>query len=320
MLILIDGNNVGIASAFASSSLRAGDGRPTGATFGFLRTVRKIINDTLTLHPEQEISTVCLWDEKPSWRHLAFPEYKVSRKEKKADPEVERILEDYLKQVGTIRRTLDTLGIPNLSAPQQEADDLAGWFATQYTKSGGIHQDMILVSGDEDWLQLITPRISVWQNAKDRMVTSSNFSDYYGANSDTEFVMMKAITGDSGDDVPGVKGIGAKLALQFLRGEMKPGKRFDAIKAWIEDTETGFNRSLALVDLRNRELDTATFKLSSAEFNPEAIFAACTELDFGSIIADFKGWVQPFFLCAPNRRLVKSPLLETPVVATPVAA
>lgn len=297
--ILVDGNNLGMAAHFASSELRDMDGRPVGAVFGFIRMLRAIVERAQIDEPTTNFKVAVAWDSKPTWRDDLLPEYKSSRKEGRT-PELEKSLQEYGKQVPRLRAVLTTLGVHQLRAENFEADDIAGYVCK-------ISPNVILVSGDKDWLQLVRPGVKVWQVTKGQFVTVDNFEAITAALIDSkkcggctpdQFTELLAIAGDTGDDVPGVKGVGMSTALLYVKGlsgEMPPlkGKKADAIAAWMTDPN-GYTRSKTLVDLRNIYIPIANFKMTPGAYDPTAFMNECIVYGFESILKSIADWIRPF--------------------------
>ena len=298
--VVVDGNNLGIASHFGNVTLSDPDGRASGAIYGFIRSLKPILDRT-QIATGEKVRVIVAWDAARSWREVEFPEYKSSRK-KDRDPEMEEQLKRYADQLPRLRSLLSTLGVGQIRAHGFEADDIAGWL----TQRPG---NWMLVSNDKDWLQLVRPNVGVWQTLRDRYVTPETWEEVtkgmvdasdgiFPANVE-EFVHMLAIAGDSGDDVPGQKGIGYGTALKFLHGKLptgtpaKPGKKYEAAKAWMDDPN-GFARSLRLVELRNVSIPATSVVLEPGAYNISSFMDQCVMLGFNSILSEIGTWTQPF--------------------------
>ncbi len=283
--ILVDGNNVGIASHFANDKLTGPDGRPTGAIFGVVRSLRAIMERTYMLSGHAKMTVA--WDSKPTWRHDLLPSYKASRK---PDPS----LELYLGQIPVMRQIIQALGVNQLKAERYEADDIAGHLCR------AVDTNWVLVTNDRDWLQLVGEKVVVWQPLRERYVMLDNFEEVVGMLGPAELVQVKAIAGDKGDDIPGAPGIGDKGALQFLRGEMaennksgKPNAKFAKIRDWMA-AEDGFKRSLNLVDLRDMDIPMRSFDMRPGRLDTAFLTTTFAELGFNSLLSDFDEFLQPF--------------------------
>lgn len=285
--IVVDGNNLGIGSHFANIELADSSGRPTGAIYGFIRTIRPILARVQreTGDPEQLIKVVVAWDSMTSWRKELLPSYKEKRKEIKTEEASEQF-ERYADQLPRLLDLTRALGIGQVRADNFEADDIAGYFANI------SENPVVLVSNDYDWLQLVSKQVHVWRTLKGEYVTPANFTNYTGCEDAEEYIKTKAICGDK-DEVPGVPGVGPKFAQRYLRGDLKKGKKFDAIAEWM-DLEDGYSRSYSLFDLRKPKIPADAWRLTRGQFDVAAIQHQMGELSFNSILGDFADWIDPF--------------------------
>lgn len=254
--LLIDGNSLG-HYANNSRPLTLGD-MPVQAIYGFLRTLRA----TLGTHPTYQ--PVVLWDGMP-WRHKMFPDYKGTR-DKADTPHEVRMQEQrkaYQKQRPYIRTGLKLLGVPQVEALNMEADDLGAILADRYSQQGKV----VLFTGDKDWIQLVGPKV-VWRDfINDRTITHLNFEEMTGVADPRQFVEVKALAGDSGDNIAGVGGVGEKGAKEFvnkygsfnsflnmvtLEKTVNPKKLPKKFRDLIEDESKAIilDRNLQLMDLR----------------------------------------------------------------------
>ena len=284
--ILVDGNNLGMAAHFGAEELRDMDGRPVAAIFVFLRMLRAIVERVQIDVPTEKVTTTVAWDSSPSWRAAYYKSYKASRKER--SPEEEKRMQEYFEQVPRLRKMLTNLGVHQIRAQAHEADDVAGYLTRTQPEN-----NFVLVSGDKDWLQLVSPTVRVWQPSKQRFVTMENFSEATDCEDPDEYVMALGITGDSGDDVPGCKGFGIKTAVKFLRGQMKAGVKLTAAREWLKD-EDGFQRSYRLIELRKMQIDAAAMQITPGVLDLEAVMQDCILYGFESILSHFADWTAPF--------------------------
>lgn len=291
--IVIDGNNLGISNHYANSELRDYDGRPSGAIFGFVRSIRPIL---VRVQEETGLDSTKIsvaWDSGVNWRKDVLPSYKASR----VSSDVNEDLADYFDQAPRLKDLLSLLGVGQMYAEGYEADDIGGHLASVLSTN---KVQSVLVTNDKDWLQLVGEYCHVWQPMKQRYVTLANFEEVTGCTSPDEFVNMKAIMGDKGDDVPGAAGVGEKKAVQYLRGELKattakgtPAKAYEAIENWVSDPD-GFDRSMRLVDLRDMEIASDKWRLVPGALNTSALNDHFMQLGFASIIDHFANWLAPF--------------------------
>lgn len=201
--ILVDGNSVGYAAHHATK-LRSGD-LETQAIFGFIRSMR----DQFWRFPTAGL--MVLWDGRADWRYELHPDYKSNRDD---TPEKRREREAYKEQRPYIARALACLGVTQMTAYDREADDLAGLMTGRLTSAG---QEVDLMTGDEDWLQLLRKGVT-WRDPRnhDKVITIDNLLDMTGYATPYAFLEGKALQGDSSDVISGVGGIGETGAPLFL--------------------------------------------------------------------------------------------------------
>ncbi len=210
--LLIDSNNLCYRAFFSMGALSHND-IPTGVLYGFFR-------DILSLQQEfgSENFVFC-FDLGESFRMNHLPTYKSSRekiRQKYTDEEREgrRIL---LEQIRLLRtKYLQDIGFSNvLSKKGFEADDFIG----SVCKNLDEDDKAVIVSGDQDFYQLITKNVVVFHPRNGNIVDKFLFKHYYGI-SPKQWIEVKAIAGCKSDDIPGVRGVGEKTAIKYLRGEM----------------------------------------------------------------------------------------------------
>ena len=203
--MILDGNSIVNRAFYGVRALNAPDGTPTNAVYGFLAILQRLLD-------EQKPEALCVsFDLKaPTFRHLADADYKAQRKP---------MPEELAVQMPLLKETLDAMGIRRYEKEGYEADDILGTVSVQCAKAGW---DCVIVTGDKDSLQLITDRTTVC-HVKSRMgqtetilYTPEVFRAEYGFEP-KRMVDLKALMGDSSDNIPGVPGVGEKTALELIR-------------------------------------------------------------------------------------------------------
>lgn len=205
-IVLVDGNNLLFrsyyATAYQGNFMKNSKGFPTNALYGFINMINKIISE-----------------EKPEYMLVAFDKGKTFRHDKYEDYKAGRIkMPDELKQQFPFAKDILTYkGIKWFEIDNYEADDIVGTLAKQIDEKDGIYEALI-VSSDKDLLQLISDNVTVKMlKTKDYiMMTPKVFYDTYGLTPD-KMIDIKALQGDSSDNIHGVKGIGEKTALKLLQ-------------------------------------------------------------------------------------------------------
>ena len=204
-LMILDGNSIVNRAFFGVRPLNAPDGTPTNAIFGFLNILQRMLD-------EQKPDAVCVsFDRRePTFRHQAYDGYKAQRK---------GMPEELAAQMPVLKETLDAMGIHRYELKGYEADDILGTVSVKCAEKGW---DCVVVTGDKDSLQLITDTTTVC-NVKTRMgqtetinYTPEVFREEYGFDP-PQMVDLKALMGDSSDNIPGVPGVGEKTALELIR-------------------------------------------------------------------------------------------------------
>ncbi len=202
--ILIDGNNLLFrsyyATAYSGNLMKNSKDFPTNALFGFVNMINKIMNE------EKPEYVVVAFDKGKNFRHEEYAEYKAGRIETP---------KDLLKQFPIAYDILDAMGIVSLGVDNYEADDIIGTFARMADEDDMY--DATIVSSDKDLLQLISHDVNVkLLKQKDYILMNEQvFFDTYGLKP-IRMIDLKALMGDASDNIPGVKGIGEKTALNLL--------------------------------------------------------------------------------------------------------
>lgn len=283
---LIDVNAIGHA-ANAASKLTT-NGMETQAVFGVIKTMRAL----RMKYPQH--TPMVLWDGKAEWRFKLHPEYKSNRK---SDPKKAASRESYGKQKPYIQKALAALGVRQLTSIHQEADDLGGYFVKKL--SADPANDIVLVTGDKDWLQLVRSNVS-WVDLRDdsKRINANNFYEKTGCLSPFAFLETKILTGDNSDVISGVGGIGEKGAPEFIA-------EFGSVRNFWQLCDSGafvpkyvkhknlaspegravYKRNFQLMQLlRVDPPKKEEVKLDLGKFNKEAFASVCEELSFVSIL------------------------------------
>lgn len=203
-LMILDGNSIINRAFYGIRMLNAPDGTPTNAVYGFLSTFRRVFD----LAQPQAVC-VAFDVHAPTFRHEQYALYKAQRKP---------MPEELAVQMPLLKQTLDYMGVRRLELAGWEADDLLGTVARRCEATGWTCD---VVTGDKDSLQLITDSTHVF-NVKTRMgqtdtieYTPERFREEYGFDP-IRMIDLKALMGDSSDNIPGVPGIGEKTAKDLL--------------------------------------------------------------------------------------------------------
>lgn len=202
-LFLFDGMALLFRSFYAMgrAGLTAPDGTPTGAIYGFIKILQKVVKEQNPTH------VAIAWDRKEkTFRHENYPAYKANRSETPPD---------LLIQIPIIKELLERADIPSFSLAGFEGDDVIGTLAQQFAEHGRV----FIVSADKDFMQLVNDRICLFSlKAGDdyEVMGRNHVIDYFGVPPE-QVCEVLAITGDKVDNVPGVKGIGDKGAAKLIQ-------------------------------------------------------------------------------------------------------
>ena len=203
-LLVIDGNSIVNRAYYGMHPLNNQEGFPTHAIYGFLNILRRI-------REEVDPDGVCVaFDRKePTFRHLAYPDYKAQRK---------GMPEELAVQMPVLKQVLDAMNIPRYELAGWEADDLIGTIAKTCEEAGW---DCRVATGDKDSLQLVTDRTYIelvttrMGKTTTKEMDPAAFQETYGFGP-LQMVDLKALMGDTSDNIPGVPGVGEKTAMKLL--------------------------------------------------------------------------------------------------------
>lgn len=279
-LLLVDGHAIAYRSyyAFIRNPLLDSKGRNTSAVYGFLRVILQILE---RYRPER---MACVFDSgEETERHRQYTEYKAQREE---------MPEEMAGQLPVIFELLEALGIPVVSIPGQEADDIIATLARRAASSG---DDVRIVTGDKDLFQLLSDRIRVIRPSSGTVLGDDEgpeaLRERYGLEPG-QMADLLALMGDSVDNIPGVKGIGEKTALKLIRsfgsldavlersGEIEP----EHVRRKIEQGREAALFSRELVTLRDVPEAAPPERLVLREREEERLLDLLLSLEFNQII------------------------------------
>ena len=282
--ILVDGNNLLFrsyyATAYNGNLMKNSKGFPTNAIFGFINMINKII-----LEEKPEYMLVA-FDKGKNFRHEKYKEYKDGRI---------KTPDDLLLQFPYAKKVLENMGIKYLEVDNYEADDIIGTYARLADEDKNY--DATIISSDKDLLQLISDDVNVkLLKQKDYiLMNEETFKEYYGVEP-IKMIDLKALMGDASDNIPGVKGIGEKTAINLIKEYESLENLYDKI-----DTVKGKTKDKLIEDKDNaffsKELATIykevpipyTFEdLKIDSYNTKDLIKIYEELEFNSLIKKLK--------------------------------
>ncbi|MFD2926198.1 DNA polymerase I [Halobacillus naozhouensis] len=201
-VVLIDGNSIAYRAFFALPLLNNDKGVYTNAVYGFTTMLLKILEED---KPDRLL--VAFDAGKTTFRHKTYSDYKGGR---------QKTPSELSEQFPVIKELLDAFAIPYYQLENYEADDIIGTLATQ---AGESNLEVKVISGDKDLLQLVSDRIHVSLTKKGITTVDSYdpafMQEKMGVRPD-QIIDLKALMGDSSDNIPGVPGVGEKTAVKLL--------------------------------------------------------------------------------------------------------
>ena len=241
-LLLIDGSSYIYRAFFAIRQLSNSKGFPTNAIYGFTNMLLKVLREE-----EPEYLAIAFDAPGPTFRHEVFGAYKAHRPS---------MPENLRPQIPPIKEIVAALQIPVLEKEGYEADDLIG---TLVKKMEGREIEVVIVSGDKDLMQLITPQVTLFDPMKDKTFGIPEVIEYFGVPPE-KIVEVMGLSGDPSDNIPGVPGIGKKTAVQLIEefgsieevlkkvSDVKNAKIRDRLIHYAEQAR--LSRELATLDLQ----------------------------------------------------------------------
>ena len=200
VIYLVDASTFIYRSYHAIRHLATSDGRPTNAVYGFLTTLNKLLRE------KQPTFLAVVYDAKgPSFRQKMYEAYKANRPP---------MPDDLIAQQEPIRRVVKALGLPSVEVAGLEADDIVATLAQRSADQGF---EVVIVSSDKDYYQLLSDKISMYDPnpKKESALSARTMQDKFGVRPD-QFLDVQGLMGDSTDNIPGVPGVGEKTALKLI--------------------------------------------------------------------------------------------------------
>ena len=284
-LVLVDGHSILNRAFYGVPDLTNAAGLHTNAIYGFLNILFKILDEE-----SPDYLTVAFDVKAPTFRHEMFKEYKGTRKP---------MPEELREQVPVMKEVLQAMGIRIIEQAGYEADDLLGTIAKR-AEAEGI--DVSLVSGDRDLLQIATDRIRI--RIPKTKGGRTEIENYYAADVEAkyqvnpvQFIDLKALMGDTADNIPGVPKVGEKTATDLM-------VQFGSLDGIYEHIDEVTKKSVKESLIQNKDLaylsrELATIKLDSpltytleearvGNFFNEASYILFKKLEFKNLLNKFE--------------------------------
>jgi DNA polymerase I len=279
-IFLIDGNSILYRSYYAIRNLSNSKGFATNAIYGFIQTVRKLIEK------ETPRYIGIAFDSKgPTFRHEIFPDYKAYRKP---------MPEDLSPQLPVLKKLLKAFNIKVLAKKGFEGDDILGTLAKKASKE---NIQSIIVTNDKDLYQVVDDFVVIYNVSKESYMDKNTIKEKFGV-SPSQFKDLLALWGDSSDNIPGVKGVGSKTAKKLLQSFGSVDNLINhvdqiknlKIKEKIRKGEPDIDISRKLVSINTDlpiEFNLDDFILKDPDYNQ--LIPLLQELEFSKMISEYTG-------------------------------
>jgi DNA polymerase-1 len=277
-LVLIDGSSYLYRAFYALPGLTAPSGQPTGAIYGVLTMLHKLIN-------EKRPNLLGIVFDAPgkTFRHELFPEYKANRA---STPD------DLIVQIEPLLTAIENLGLPLIRVSGVEADDVIGTLAKQAEKKG---MNILIATGDKDFAQIVSDKITLLDTMKNRLTDRSGVIDKFGLPPEL-IVDFLTLSGDASDNIPGVPTVGPKTAVKWLQkysslagviehAEEISGKVGEALRETIP--RLNLYQQLATIDC-SLKLDYTLDNLLIGESKDNELYLQFKSLGLNALIKQFR--------------------------------
>lgn len=284
-LVLIDGHSILNRAFYGIPELTNSQGLPTNAVYGFLNIMFKILEEE-----QPDYLTVAFDVHAPTFRHEIYKEYKGTRKP---------MPEELKTQVPLMKQMLRAMGICIVEKAGLEADDILGTIAKMGEREG---MEVALVSGDRDLLQIATEHIKI--RIPKTKGKKTEIEDYYAKDVEEkykvtplQFIDLKALMGDTADNIPGVPKVGEKTAtelmiqfgsLENIYAHVEDVAKKSVRESLIENRELAdLSKTLATIDV-NSEIAYSFEEAKVGDFYTEEAYALCKQLEFKNMLSRFE--------------------------------
>ena len=276
-LVLIDGSSYLYRAFYALPGLTAPSGQPTGAIYGVLMMLHKLIKDE-----RPNLLGIVFDAPGKTFRHELFPEYKANRA---------RTPEDLIIQIEPLLAAIENLGLPLIRVNGVEADDVIGTLAKEAEQRG---MNTLIATSDKDFTQLVSDKITLLDTMKNRLTDRSGVIEKFGLPPE-QIIDFLTLSGDASDNIPGVPTVGPKTAVKWLQqysslagviehAEEISGKVGEALRESIP--RLNLYQQLATIDC-SLELDCTVDDLVIRESKDDELFAQFKNLGLHALIKQF---------------------------------
>ena len=246
---LIDGSGYIFRAFYAIQRLTTKAGFPTNALYGFLKMMQR------TIAQANSSKVAVIFDAgRKTFRNDLYPEYKANRSE--CPPEL-------VEQMPFFREISRALGLPVLECVGYEADDIIATLTAKLVANG---QQVVVVSGDKDLMQLVSDQVQIWDTMKDQRYGISGVIEKFGVGP-SQVTEILALTGDSSDNIPGVDGVGPKTATQLIQKYSTVEGVISHVEDIKNDAEIRNRKKIAESISSNLELLRLARRLVEVDYN-----------------------------------------------------
>jgi DNA polymerase I len=312
IVYLVDGSGYIFRAFFALPQLNNSRGLPTNATYGFIRMLLKLLKDARPTH-----IAVVFDSARKTFRDDLFQSYKANRVEAPSDLVV---------QIPYIHRAVDAFRIKSIVIDGYEADDVIGTLAVRAARE---KFNVVIVTGDKDFMQLVSTNITLWDTMRDRQTGLREVRERFGVEP-RGLVDIMALMGDAIDNVKGIPGVGEKTASGLIRHYGSVEALFAGLDR-IEETKLRAAKKLAVLILEHRgdvelarklvrietdvPLEVAPEDLVWPGIDDQTVEELLRELEFNTLLAELR----PSAKSLPASRAVEEVRVEKERVAEVVA-
>ena len=308
-ILLIDGHSILNRAFYGLPDLTNSEGKHTGAVYGFLNILFRTIEEE-----KPQYLTVAFDLKAPTFRHKMFEAYKGTRKP---------MPEELREQVPLIKEVLTAMGVNIVTKEGYEADDILGTLAKKSEAEG---MDATILSGDRDLLQLATDKIMIRLPKTVRGKTT--IEDYHAQQviekyqvTPPQIIELKALMGDSADNIPGIPGVGEKTATKIIveygsienahehLEELKPNRARESMREHYDMAQ--MSKALATI-CTDSPIDFSYEKAKLGNLYTKEAFILCRQLEFKNLLSRFDSeavqedaLVTEAFLCGKLETLFK---------------
>ena len=283
-IVLIDGHSILNRAFYGLPDLTNAEGLHTNAIYGFLMIMFKLLEEE-----KPEYLTVAFDVHAPTFRHKMYAEYKGTRKP---------MADELRQQVPVIKEVLHAMGVKTIECAGLEADDLIGTLSNRCENEG---MEVTVISGDRDLLQLATEHVKI--RIPKTKQGKTEIEDYYAKDVEEryqvtpkEFIDLKALMGDTADNIPGVPSIGEKTATKIITqyhsieeahehvDELKPPR---ASKALSEHWDLAvLSKKLATINVK-ADFPYELFEAKLGNLYTEEAYIFFQKLEFKNLLSRF---------------------------------